>query len=62
MCVKVTRKVITVKQKFCIKKAHTFTIIASLREQLKITYQQGSMYLLVSSAANMITDSSKKKT
>ena len=32
---KVTRKVKTAKRKFCIKKTHTFTIIASLREQLK---------------------------
>ena len=33
---KITRKVKTVKQKFCIKKTHTFTIIASLRQQLKM--------------------------
>ena len=34
--VKVTRKVKTVNQKFCIKKAHRFTIIAmnSVQEQL----------------------------
>ena len=35
--VKVTRKVKIVKQKFCIKKTHTFTIIAMnyVQEQLK---------------------------
>ena len=33
---KVTRKIKTVKQNFCIKKTQKFTIIASLREQLII--------------------------
>ena len=40
--VKVTRKVKIVKQKFCIKKTHTFTIIAMnyAQEQLKTKCQK----------------------